>query len=245
MPLNLLSLETARGRAGVAWSAHIATGGSHMPSAKLLLAAAALAAATTQAHAATFFSDAADFAAATTGLTTGNFDGIAPPGQSTTAFSFTVQGVTFKNNVFSGVIDAASDFAIYGNRSFYSGFGSPISTISFAGTTAFGLEFGSSNISRGRRISFTLSDGSLFSTTVPAVIGTTAFFGFTSATPITGITVNTEGTSGFFTFDVVSFSVGDAWSAAGVIPEPATWALMIAGFGLVGETLRRRRLAAA
>jgi hypothetical protein len=30
----------------------------------------------------------------------------------------------------------------------------------------------------------------------------------------------------------------------GVIPEPATWAMMIAGFGLVGGALRRRRTAA-
>lgn len=29
------------------------------------------------------------------------------------------------------------------------------------------------------------------------------------------------------------------------VPEPGTWALMISGFGLVGATLRRRRIAAA
>jgi hypothetical protein len=29
----------------------------------------------------------------------------------------------------------------------------------------------------------------------------------------------------------------------GVIPEPATWAMMIAGFGLVGGVMRRRRVA--
>jgi len=28
---------------------------------------------------------------------------------------------------------------------------------------------------------------------------------------------------------------------AGAVPEPATWALMISGFGMAGATLRRRR----
>jgi hypothetical protein len=31
----------------------------------------------------------------------------------------------------------------------------------------------------------------------------------------------------------------------GAVPEPATWALMISGFGMAGATLRRRRLAVA
>jgi len=31
--------------------------------------------------------------------------------------------------------------------------------------------------------------------------------------------------------------------AAGAVPEPATWALMIGGFGMVGFTARRRRIA--
>jgi hypothetical protein len=37
----------------------------------------------------------------------------------------------------------------------------------------------------------------------------------------------------------VSFSVG------GAVPEPASWALMIAGFGIVGFAMRRRTLATA
>jgi hypothetical protein len=37
----------------------------------------------------------------------------------------------------------------------------------------------------------------------------------------------------------------DGPQAVGVVPEPATWAMMIGGFALVGAALRRRRLAAA
>ena len=34
-------------------------------------------------------------------------------------------------------------------------------------------------------------------------------------------------------------------TTSGAVPEPATWAMMIAGFGLVGSTLRRRRALSA
>ena len=34
-------------------------------------------------------------------------------------------------------------------------------------------------------------------------------------------------------------------NGGGGVPEPATWALMIAGFGLVGASIRRRRLVGA
>ena len=41
--------------------------------------------------------------------------------------------------------------------------------------------------------------------------------------------------------DDVSASV----SASGAVPEPATWAMLITGFGLVGAAMRRRGLATA
>lgn len=63
------------------------------------------------------------------------------------------------------------------------------------------------------------------------------------------------------TYALVFHNLGNAFSPAGfdrfgetavrldwsilLVPEPATWAMMIAGFGLVGATLRRRRFAAA
>lgn len=44
--------------------------------------------------------------------------------------------------------------------------------------------------------------------------------------------------SGQFGIDNLSF-------AAGAVPEPASWAMLIAGFGLVGAAMRHRKLAAA
>lgn len=56
---------------------------------------------------------------------------------------------------------------------------------------------------------------------------------------------------GTYTFSITGDGVGGLpaglWVAAteGAIPEPATWALMIAGFGLVGFAARRRKAIAA
>lgn len=53
--------------------------------------------------------------------------------------------------------------------------------------------------------------------------------------------------SAFSFADTTDNHVGGAWlganfslTTAGAVPEPASWALMIAGFGLVGSAMRRR-----
>ena len=46
--------------------------------------------------------------------------------------------------------------------------------------------------------------------------------------------VRINGQNGFSVFDDVTY-------ASGAIPEPAAWALMLAGFGLVGGAMRRRQ----
>jgi opacity protein-like surface antigen len=56
--------------------------------------------------------------------------------------------------------------------------------------------------------------------------------------PLSGVahSVVVSGPAGMLGFDDLRFTTG--------VPEPATWALMIGGFGLAGVALRRRRPAA-
>jgi len=48
--------------------------------------------------------------------------------------------------------------------------------------------------------------------------------------------------NGFGNADIADFAPNDRnFNGSASVPEPASWALMIAGFGLAGSTLRRRR----
>jgi hypothetical protein len=219
-------------------------GGILVPT-RFLIAALAGTMLTASAEAATFYTDAGAFNAATSGLTTGNFDGLVPVGQSGFyANGVTVNGVTFRGPL-SFVLSEGPNSLIYPNQSFYSGqdqVGTApvpklITTISFPEVGAFGMVYGG-YFSRGEAVSFTLSDGSLFDAIIPGSFAGTAFFGFTSQQPITSINVRTRDT-GLATFDVLSFSFGQA--AVPAVPEPASWAMLITGFGVAGVAMRRRR----
>jgi hypothetical protein len=54
----------------------------------------------------------------------------------------------------------------------------------------------------------------------------------------TARSVSFAGVANQIVFDDITFGSD---TPGGVIPEPATWAMMIAGFGLVGAAMRRRR----
>jgi hypothetical protein len=76
---------------------------------------------------------------------------------------------------------------------------------------------------------------------------------------VNSVPVNWDGypagmTISYFTFDNVlafasaHFSADAVYSvseSSGVVPEPASWTMLIAGFGLIGAAARRRRTAAA
>ena len=65
------------------------------------------------------------------------------------------------------------------------------------------------------------------------------FFGFLadSSTPISSITI-TSGTARISS--IGQFRIGGVSRAVGAVPEPATWGMMLIGFGLIGGAMRRR-----
>lgn len=56
---------------------------------------------------------------------------------------------------------------------------------------------------------------------------------------------NDDGRVDAFKLDQLKFKTSSNMSILGPIPEPATWAMLISGFGLIGAMLRRRRAMAS
>lgn len=59
----------------------------------------------------------------------------------------------------------------------------------------------------------------------------------------TARSISFGGVANQIVFDDITF--GSATPGPGVIPEPETWAMMIAGFGMIGAAMRRRKLVRA
>lgn len=126
-----------------------------------------------------------------------------------------------------------------------------------------GVEFGPNSILPGRNFGFDIGDSTItyipdesatyavlpfngFVLTfsgAPTITGVSFDGGLSTFAP-TGISFNGNSVSLDFSGASVtpnSLSTVDVRFAANGVPEPATWALMIGGFGLAGATLRRRR----
>ena len=134
---------------------------------------------------------------------------------------------------------------------FSNGFGSPFLTvltgpasISFGPTTAFQFDWGSLDfyntlVIHGSTADVTVIPGTTFMNAANGdqlVAGTNGRFTVrgTAGETFTGITL----TSSQRSFEIDNLAVAS-------VPEPATWAMMIGGFGMAGAMLRRRRTVTA
>lgn len=74
-----------------------------------------------------------------------------------------------------------------------------------------------------------------FTAPAPGTIGWISLTGFAGVTSLSPVNVQFIQDSGWVFVSEVQFS-------GTFVPEPASWAMLIAGFGLVGGTLRRQRM---
>ena len=114
-------------------------------------------------------------------------------------------------------------------------------TITFAqAVNAFSINFGAlgtafANLSSPVTFTFTVG-GISGSATEGANLSGLSFFGLTSDTAFTSVTISNTSANQFF--DNVTYQAAPASSD---VPEPASWAMMVGGFGLLGGALRRKK----
>ena len=151
--------------------------------------------------------------------------------------SVTYDGVTFSSS------SAISDATLFNVGSLFSGDPAVLSSqeassgpedilITLTGAThAFSLDYGTFD---GSAVTFALSNGDTFTQgSTGSGYATPDFFSVNEASAFTSVLV----TSPDFVMNVNNVSF-DA------VPEPATWAVMLAGFGGLGVSMRSRRKAA-
>jgi hypothetical protein len=191
-----------------------------------------------------FFSNGVGFAERFVGQTVANVGGFdqlggSPSGALALQVGAAGQNLNIFTNAGSQVLTGLGpsgfpDFGAIGEGSFAALFTS--------GQSQFGFQLVGGNAGTAF-ISFFRGDGSLIQAISLGGLADT-FYGFSrdgGIQDIRGISIWNNDAAGIG-FDNLKF---DVRSTGGVVPEPASWAMLIAGFGLVGGSMRRRRLATA
>jgi hypothetical protein len=160
------------------------------------------------------------------------------PGHYSTTQPLTVGDMSFRGGIDNYILNSP----FYSLNGTFIAIGWNPMVINFASAiTAFGFDFGSINYT-GVRYQFSIRPvGETLAEVADLPASGSSFFGYTGVA--FDQVVITGGSGRYFGFDNVAF--GDAASTTPGIPEPATWAMLIAGFGLVGSAARRRRVALA
>lgn len=195
----------------------------------LLLAAAALTCANAPAFAGTFSGTGNP---ASNPAFSGGFSQLTFSGADQSFGAYTESGVTFGPGRISS--SYADDYNSTG--SYYDNDEAAVSQISFAfagPVSAFAFNWGAGDAAW--TVDLFAGASLLSSYQLTPTFGSNAkeYFGFTGA-GITSVNISLDRSDWVF-IDNLTYS-----SVAGAVPEPATWAMMVMGFGLVGAAARRR-----
>lgn len=185
------------------------------------IAAAVTIATPVAAQAATLYTNAADFANATK-TKTETFDSATYRAGIVTTPDFTVAGTLGFSSLRSptavwDVSDAHPVVFTFNNA--ITAFAFDLFDLGDVGRTTVTASYGDATVT-------------LFSDFV-GKSGNQTFAGFTSATPFTKVSISNSAVGDILYFDNIRFGAA--------VPEPATWAMMLVGFAMVGAAVRRRR----
>lgn len=227
----------------------------------VLLAASAMVSAVSAQAAIVVYTDEASFLAAITAPATDGFEDLsllnptpAPLTRSVGSYGYTA---SIADDFYASGTDADRWLStnIATETILFDSFTGGVSAIG-------GFFFGSSadfSYVPGATLNFSVSDGSSVLLTSLADATTNSFLGFVSTgllgslavTTVQPIGAGTPTGSDFIYTAVNDLTLGVArpivegpgpgGGGVGAVPEPESWALLIAGFGLVGATMRRRR----
>lgn len=162
-------------------------------------------------------------------ITTVNADLLAAP------FAATFQGATFTfsatNNIFAPLTVQSDSTGAYSAFGGFLGIPlSPTSSFTNRGTVTYGPSFGTfapfttpTNVAS--------SNGENF-IGLRAMVGSDFYYGFA---------FTTNNVLNSFGFETTANTAITATTALGAVPEPATWAMIILGMGVVGFAMRRRQ----
>lgn len=204
------------------------------------------------ANAATLYTQAYDglgsFFASQNDTNSGGFGSIGTVYDNFTLVSAsTITGVSFTGGYFNGSPAAISQFTVkfYANNA-----GQPGSVLSTVGIVGNGSESGCSAVTTGTvcsynvSVNFAAAAGTQYWMSIVPDIGFPPQWGWASGTGGDGQSVQDFlGTRSVLPNDMAFTLTGTVNAPA--VPEPATWAMMIAGFGLVGGAMRRRQTVAS
>jgi hypothetical protein len=206
-----------------------------------MIATVALAAA---APAATVYTTHAGFAAATSAAGVDGFDGLSITGETRSPLARTAGSYSY-------VAAASNDFWGAGSGADpWLATSTAVDPIVFTGFTddvrgVGGLFFASDIVGAymAGDVTVTLVDESGSTSWTVASATTGSFVGFVSEGAITSLTVSAAqgATLTFTTVDDLTLALAATVTSA--VPEPATWAMMLLGFGMVAATGRHRRRA--
>ncbi len=206
------------------------------------IAFAALLGAATASHAVvTVYTSQAAFNAATSAQGVDTFTGLSITGSTPSPITRTAGAYTY-----TGAVTTTSFFGAGTTADPWLSTNTATDTMTFntfiGGVQAVGGNFFGSNISglfQAGDITVTATDAS--GTVTQTIVGatTTSFLGFVSTGAMTSLTVaSVQPTTGFLWPTVDNLTLAKNIT---VVPEPETYAMMLAGLGLVGFFARRRR----